>query len=255
MGSDMAFALRLGLPVIVLVLIVLYGLISFLIAAGVTKADRKAQEAHLSDYGLNYQEVDFLSRRVDVRLSGWFLPGEPDRPSLIFVHGIGSVRSGDKAVELAAHLVGRGFSVLLFDLRGHGSSEGDKVSGGYFEQWDVLGAFDFLVERGNAAAPDRACLAFQWGAATAVLAAAHEPAIVALVADSPYARASELIALEAARKTVFPRWITPVFVPASKPHFKMVLRHRDWRAGPGKRCPRPILPHLCDSRGRRLPDT
>lgn len=128
-------------------LAVVYGLVSFLIARGVTTADRDPQEDHPANYALKFEDVEFPSRRGDVSLSGWYLPGDDAGPHLIFVHGNGSVRSGDGAVALAARMVERGYNVLMFDLRGHGSSGGDKVSGGYFEQWDVLGAFDYLVER------------------------------------------------------------------------------------------------------------
>ena len=210
----MVIAVKVGVPAFLIVLLVVYGLISFLIASGVTKADRKDQEDHPSAYGLEFEDVEFVSRRGDITLQGWYIFGREEKPTLIFVHGIGSVRSGDRSVALASRLVENGFNVLMFDLRGHGSSGGDQVSGGYFEQWDVLGALDFLEGRGIP--PHRIGLVgFSMGAATAVLAAAREPAIGALVADSPYARASDLIAHEAARKTVFPSWITPIFVPTS----------------------------------------
>jgi len=114
---------RLGLPV-ALVAVILYLLVSFLIAQGVTKADRDPQEDHPSNYNLEFEYVEFLSRRGDVLLSGWYLPGDSSSPHLIFVHGIGSVRSGDNAVELAARMVELGYNVLMFDLRGHGSSGG-----------------------------------------------------------------------------------------------------------------------------------
>ena len=211
----MNMKVRVVLPVALVVLAVLYGLVSFLIAQGVTKADRDPQEDHPSNYGLAFEDIEFPSQRGDLVLSGWYLPGDESSPHLIFVHGIGSVRSGDNAVELAARLVEQGYNVLLFDLRGHGSSGGDKVSGGYFERWDVLGAFDYLVERGID--PGRiGLMGFSMGAATSILAAAEEPRITALVADSPYADASDLIAREAARKTPFPLWLMPIFIPTTK---------------------------------------
>ena len=210
----MLIAVKVALPAIVVLLLVLYGLISFFIASSVTKADRKEQEDHPSAYGLEFEDVEFVSRRGDITLRGWYISGQEEKPTLIFVHGIGSVRSGDRAVDLASRLAGHGFNVLMFDLRGHGSSGGDQVSGGYFEQWDVLGAFDYLANR---RVPPRqiGLLGFSMGAATAILAAAREPGIGALVADSAYARASDMIAHESARKTVFPRWITPIFVPTA----------------------------------------
>ena len=210
--------IRIGvilLPVAVVALLLVYGLISFMIVRGLIQADRYSQEAHPTDYGLEYEDVKFLSRDGELMLSGWYLSKYSDSPHIIFVHGIGSVRSGDSAIVLASRLVDFGFNILMFDLRGHGSSGGDRVSGGYFERWDVLGAFDYLLERG--VDPGRiGLLGFSMGAAAAVLAAAEEPRITAVAMDSTFADVSDLIAREAARKTVVPSWLTPMFIPASK---------------------------------------
>ena len=211
------FGIRIGgivLLVAVVALLLVYGLISFMIVRGLIQADRYSQEAHPTDYGLKYEDVKFFSRDGELMLSGWYLSKYSDSPHIIFVHGIGSVRSGDSAVMLASRLVDFGFNILMFDLRGHGSSGGDRVSGGYFERWDVLGAFDYLLERG--VDPGRiGLLGFSMGAAASVLAAAEEPRITAVAMDSTFADVSDLIAREAARKTVVPSWLTPMFIPAS----------------------------------------
>jgi pimeloyl-ACP methyl ester carboxylesterase len=212
-----------GVLILLVFFIAGYGLIAFFIASGVTKAERKPQEDHPAAHGLEFEDVQFVSRHGEAMLSGWFLPGRGSKPTLIFVHGIDSVRSGDKAVELAARLVREGFSVLLFDLRGHGSSGGGQVTGGYLERWDLLGAFDFLVARGTPPG-DIGVAGFSMGAGTAILAAAEEPGIRALVADSPYANVSDLMTREVARKTIFPEWIVPIFLPAAKLMAKLVYR-------------------------------
>ena len=54
------------------------------------------------------------------------------------------------------------------------------------------------------------------GAATLIMAATEEPRITAVVADSPFADASDLIARESARKTPFPEWMMPIFIPTTK---------------------------------------
>jgi fermentation-respiration switch protein FrsA (DUF1100 family) len=54
------------------------------------------------------------------------------------------------------------------------------------------------------------------GAATALLSVVQEPEIQALVADSPYADVSDLIAQETVRKTPFPGWLVPAFIPTAK---------------------------------------
>ena len=206
---------RWGIPVVLVSVVVAYGLISYLIASALTSVDRKVQEDHPSAHDLRFEEVEFVSRKGDVNLRGWYLPGEEAKPTLIFVHGLGSIRTGDNAMALAARLVSPGYNVLLFDLRAHGSSDGDKVSGGVHEQQDVLGAFDFLLGQGIPG-DSIGLLGFSMGAVTALLAASQEPAIHAVVADSTYSNASDLMARETARKTIFPLWLASIFVPTAK---------------------------------------
>ena len=210
-------ALRWGLP-IVLLLVAFYGYVSYSMASGVTKLDRSALEGHPTEYGLPYENVTFSPRGnewSDIVLRGWLIEKERDELTIILVHGLNRNRTGDNALELARRLFDRGFNVLLFDIRGHGESDGDRLSAGYFEKWDVLGAYDFLVQRG-ASPGEIGLLGWSLGGATALLAAAEETAIKAVVADSSFADVHDLIAQETARATVFPQWVVPVFIPGMK---------------------------------------
>ena len=210
-------ALRWGLP-IVLLLVGFYGYVSYSMASGVTQLERSPLEGHPTEYGLPYENVTFSPRGDewdDIVLRGWLIEKDRDELTVILVHGLNRNRTGDNALELAERLFDRGFNVLLFDIRGHGESDGERLSAGYFEKWDVLGAYDFLVRRG--ASPEEiGLLGWSLGAATALLAAAEEPAIKAVVADSSFADVHDLIAQETARATVFPQWVVPVFIPGMK---------------------------------------
>ncbi len=204
---------RVAIPALVVLLAVVYAGVSYFVAAGVTSAEREAQEDHPSDYGLDYEDVQFPSRKGDLTLEGWYLPSQGRGPSVILVHGLSSTRSGRQATQLAGRLVDEGFNALLFDLRGHGNSEGEMITGGIDEAQDVLGAYDYLLARGL---PDKiGVLGRSMGAVASVLAAAEEPGIRGLVLDSPYARASEVVAFEIGRKTSVPQWLAPVFVPGA----------------------------------------
>jgi pimeloyl-ACP methyl ester carboxylesterase len=207
--------IKWGVPVLLVLLIAVYGYISFMITSGLTNWDRQQQADEPGNYALQYEEVEFTSRGDAITLDGWYLPGDNEKPTIIFVHGIGGMRSGDNATEIAYHLVDQGFNVLLFDLRAHGSSGGDYVSGGYFEQQDVLGAIDFLVKRG-VTTDDIGVIGFSMGAGTSILALVEEPGIRALVVDSPYARASDLLTNETALKTGIPKWLSSIFIPTAK---------------------------------------
>lgn len=50
------------------------------------------------------------------------LPGR--RPAYLFLHGLASVRAGEKSGSLFAHAARTGRAALRFDLRGHGESSG-----------------------------------------------------------------------------------------------------------------------------------
>ena len=204
----------LGLATLVLLFLLVYIGVSYFVASGVTRAERTEFDDHPSDYGLTYEDVDFLSRKGDVTLEGWYLPSEGCDASIILVHGITANRSSREATMIAAHLVEACFNVLLFDLRAHGTSGGERITGGIDEAEDALGAYDYLQTRG--AGPDLiGLLGRSMGAGAAVLAAEAEPGITAMVLDSTYARVNDLISFEIARKTPVPEWAAPVFIPGA----------------------------------------
>ena len=215
--------LRLTVLAAMLLLAGFYAYVSYAMASGVTTPDRSPLDGHPDEYGLPYEEVAFSPRGdewADIVLRGWIIehegqPGPREALTMILVHGLNSNRTGDNALDLTRRLFDLGFSVLLFDLRAHGESDGDQLAAGYFEKRDVLGAFDFLVLRG---VPSGRVGVVGWsmGAATALLAAADEPAIRAVVADSAFADVQDLIAQETARSTVFPEWAVPLFIPGMK---------------------------------------
>ena len=197
-----------------LILSVLYLLFSYMMASGMTKVGEAEFQDSPSDYGAEFESVRFMSRRGDVTLDGWYLRGRERMPTLIFCHGIEVGRTGDGLTELATTLNRRGFGVLQFDFRGHGLSEGKRVSSGWHERMDALGAYDFLVERGV-----HSCHiglhGVSMGAGALCLAAAEERGIRAMSLDTPYARASDLILREVKFRTGLPGWFTLAFVPCA----------------------------------------
>ncbi len=207
-------AVKIGLPIVVVLLVVIYGLVSYMIVSGIANVDRTEQEDHPNNYDLPYEDVDFLSRDGEVNLSGWHVydPSTEKQPTLIIVHGVNSNRAGGNRVALAGLLFARGYDSLMFDLRAHGLSEGDNSTYGHEERWDVLGAFDYLMDVG-VAERHIAVLGVSMGAGASLIALEEEPRIRALIVDGPYANASELVNNEAARRTPLPKWIMPIFNP------------------------------------------
>jgi len=190
-----------------------------------------------ADFGLPFEELAF-SARDGIPLRGWFIPASSARVAIVLCHG--HAGSMDPEVKVASWLYCAGFHVLMFDFRAHGRSGGDHVSLGTLERRDLLGALDVLSARGI----DRVgVLGFSMGGAVALLTAAVEERIVAVVCDGAFAWLDETLLGWAEQRTGAPRWL-------ARPVVGLVRRFAEWRLGVrledpirwiGCIAPRPVL--------------
>jgi len=134
-----------------------------------------------TDLGLAFEAVDV--RSGDLTLPGWFIPagsGEPG-PGVALVHGWESAR--DRLLPMAVFLHAAGFHCLAVDVRGHGANlaESLPITGGEFGS-DALAAFQALIARPEVTSG--AILGHSMGAIGAILAAAEDSRVGAVVATS-----------------------------------------------------------------------
>jgi fermentation-respiration switch protein FrsA (DUF1100 family) len=172
-----------------LALLVLLGMFIYAVwvAHKITKIERVPVTGHPSHLGLPWEDVTFPSRGDEVPLSGWYLPASVDDRCIILIQGTEHHRNSPdiRALRLGRDLVERGFSTFLFDFRARGESGGSRSSEGDREQWDVFGAIDYVTGRGIPV--ERiGLLGFSLGAGVALLVAAQEPRIPAVVSDSGF---------------------------------------------------------------------
>ena len=134
-----------------------------------------------ADLGLPFERVSVPSEDVD--LPAWFIPARDNAPGpgVVLIHGWESAR--DRTLPLALFLHAAGFHSLTFDVRGHGENPAEAlpVSAGEFGL-DGLAAFRALIER--AEVTTGAVVGHSMGAIGAILAAAAEPRVAAVVATS-----------------------------------------------------------------------
>jgi len=187
--------LYVGLSAVIVLALLGLGLPAYMAWSG-TRVERVPVEEDPKALGLDYEDVSFPSRGDEIILRGWYLPTSQSRRCIIIIHGIEKHRADPTIgiLPLAKSLVEHGYNVLLFDLRGHGESGGNRLSMGYYERLDVLGAVDYLRSRGFQE-QSIGLLGFSLGAAAAILAAAQEPDIP-VVADSSFADVTELMRRE-----------------------------------------------------------
>ena len=134
-----------------------------------------------SDLGLAFESTVVPSG--ELRLPAWWIPandGAPG-PAVVLVHGWESAR--DRTLPNAWFLREAGFHVLTFDVRGHGLNDPETVAMGAGEfGLDALAAFHTLLERPEVTSG--AIAGHSLGAIGALLAAAAEPRVAAVVATS-----------------------------------------------------------------------
>jgi fermentation-respiration switch protein FrsA (DUF1100 family) len=198
----MKWWLKVGLALVVLVVIAFFGVAGFL-GYSLTRVERVWVEESPTQFGLDYEDVSFPSIGDDLTLRGWYLPADDSQQIIIMVHGEGYHRADPSIgmMDIASGLVEHNYSVLTIDLRGHGESEGDKISAGYYETRDLLGAVEYAKGRGF---EDIGVLGFSMGAVTSLLAAAENSDIDAVVSDSAFADLNDMVEPEFRKRTGFP---------------------------------------------------
>jgi uncharacterized protein len=139
--------------------------------------------------GYSYRDVSFQSDGFTLR--GWWIPGSRHQ-TLVMIHGWTSSRA--EPMSKAGYLMAAGYNVLVFDLRGHGASDGNYSTMGFKEVDDVHAAIA-EAQKLDAGAPI-ALIGYSMGAALAVEEAARNPAVVAVVEDSGFSSLSAVFSAD-----------------------------------------------------------
>lgn len=138
-----------------------------------------------SDFDLPAQAVT-VKTADGIRLHAWLIVHPKPIGVVLMLHGYGA--SKEDLLDLAHALHGEGaFHLLLVDLRGHGSSEGNTISFGHKEMHDIQALLEWTSSHPITQGLPIGCFGLSMGGAIALLAAARFPSIQAVVVDSAYA--------------------------------------------------------------------
>lgn len=161
-----------------------------------TRVSPMPRRSFLDDYtftpwelGVPFEPVSFSSAD-GLRLSGWWMPQERSRGVVIGCHGHGGRK--DDLLGIGTNTWRAGYSVFVFDFRGRGESERWPQTLISREVDDLLAAVAFA--RARAPTARIGVIGFSMGAAVSLLAAAAEPAIAAVVADSAFTSGRDVVA-------------------------------------------------------------
>jgi alpha/beta superfamily hydrolase len=194
--------------VVVAILLVYTGLTAYG-AKRSMEIPRQLLEVSADSTGLEYENVAFTSREDSVLLKGWYFPG--GETAIIIANGGFNPRVDDNSdtLGLTGELVKKGYSVLLFDFRGRGESEGEGLSLSNIDE-DIGGTYDYLMDRGHTL--ERICLlGFCSGAVQACIYASRNEMGV-LILDGCFLSVPTMVVREAATTTA-PEFLARIFIP------------------------------------------
>jgi uncharacterized protein len=168
------FILLLAIPILFIAALAWLGSNYLLARRPPDQADAPA------NHGLTAEAAEFRVG-TEVLLRGWYIPAGDSVKTVIVCSGANG--SLDADVHVAPWLHEAGFNVLLFNWRAHGDSEGEVVTLGFNERYDLIAAVQFAKSKG---AERVGVLGFSMGGTVALVTAAVYEDINAVVADSPF---------------------------------------------------------------------
>lgn len=145
------------LLLIIAALCIAFSLFSYYVSRQIIEIDntaekqRKRQTYHVhspADFDLNSEAIHF-STKDGLQLAGLIIRTDlaVAKGSIILVHGITSHK--EHYFPICKYLAEQGYNSIVFDLRAHGSSEGDYCTYGFMERQDVSVLLDTLTAKHN----------------------------------------------------------------------------------------------------------
>ena len=144
---------------------------------------RRYPDADPGAYGMKFEALD-LNTEDGINLHAWFIPGT-NGATVLLQHGYKSNRA--EMLPSAQILHKHGFNLLLIELRNHGYSQGDKITFGNDEMYDIEAGLRYLKKRKTVNYDKIMMIGNSMGAVIALLATVAFPEIQAVVADCPFA--------------------------------------------------------------------
>jgi len=161
-----------------------------------------------ADIGLEYETVTLVTED-ELQLNAWLIHHPKQKGVVLFCHGnAGNISHRLSSIKVFHDL---GFSVLIFDYRGYGKSEGTPSESGTYK--DAETAWRYLTEVRNYQAIDIILFGRSLGGSIAAyLATKQSPK--AIVVESSFTSVPDLAAK---LYPLFPvRWLTKFHYPTSK---------------------------------------
>jgi len=209
-----------------------YGYVSVRVADGLTKLDRLPLDPPATAVAPTHEDVSFTATD-GIPLKGWWFTStvptvdaglnsfaRPNR-ALVIVHGRGRnrINSNFRPDKIAPIFLARGWNVLLFDLRGHGESGGERYSLGQYEPRDIVAAVYLAANKSGIPKSRVAVIGESLGGGSSIMTVAADPGIGPVVTDSAYSDGYTVVSEVGPKYSGLPGIFTPGIAITSRLFF------------------------------------
>ncbi len=170
-------------------------LVSGYLVYRMVKPPRSHSEINLQSFPGHPEDLNFTVKGDGSR-DAWFFPGLKSAPTIILCPAYGSSRG--ELLTLASALQDQQYNVLAFDFSAHGSS-GGRSTLGFQEVEELRAAMDAVANRGDVDVSRFGLWGVSMGAYVALAEATGDHRVRAIVAESPYNRPEDMVALQVRR--------------------------------------------------------
>lgn len=202
-----------------------YGYVSLRVADGLTKLDRLPLDPPATSVAPTHEDVSF-NATDGVPLKGWWFTTTvqtfaPVDRALVIVHGRGRnrINSNFRPDKIAPIFLARAWNVLLFDLRGHGESGGERYSLGQYEPRDIVAAVELAAKKTGIPKSRVAVIGESLGGGSSIMTVGLDPGIGPVVTDSAYADGYTVVSEVGPKYSGLPGLFTPGIALASRLFF------------------------------------
>ncbi len=142
------------------------------------------------DFDIPFEEIQIPANNNTV-LYGWWIPGNNAAPTIILIHGWG--RNAGRMMPYIRNLHEKGFNLIAFDSRNHGSSDKDSFSTMLKFAEDIRSVIDHGFEKGFIHDSRIGLIGLSIGGAASIYAAAHDERIRAVITVGAFANPREVM--------------------------------------------------------------
>lgn len=186
----------------VLIIVTIIVLLSLVLGFMVVRNFKNPSQKHCktpADHNIGFEEVSIPTKN-NKKLYGWWLKTNDVSPTIVLMHGWG--KNIGRLMPYIKNLQGKGFNLLAFDSRHHGSSDNDNFSSMVKFAEDICAGIDFVEQKPSVQKNNVSLIGLSIGGAASIYAAAHDPRIRKVVTIGAPSNPADVMALHIRKKHI-----------------------------------------------------